>query len=365
MRWIVHVDMDAYYVSCEIRDRPELAEAPVIVGRYPTGPSSRGVVLSASYPARAKGVRSALPVGLAAARCPEATWIAPDFPKYERIAEEIRALLREKSQRVVPLSIDEAAMEVDRSTPAEVAAWAEAVRSEIRERLRLPSSFGASPYAIVAKVATDQAKPAGVRVIPPEETAAFLAPLSVGALPGIGPKTEERLRGIGIATVAALAAAEVATLRPILGQGSAAWRSLARGTPGPGFAELPPEAGPVQRSVDRTLEQDTDDPGALVALLGEMATDLAGELDRSGHRYQAVVVRLRWSDFSQLQKGRKLPAPAQGADTLRREATKLATALLERERQGQQRPVRRVSLAVGELTMRSPAQRPLDAFVPG
>jgi DNA polymerase-4 len=362
VRWIVHVDMDAYYVSCEIRGRPELAEAAVIVGPNPAEGASRGVVLSASYPARAKGVRSALPVALAAARCPEAIWIAPDFPKYERTAQEIRGLLRARADRVVPLSIDEAAMELERPDPGSVAAWAREVQAEIREKLRLPASFGASPYAIVAKVATDRAKPAGVRVVPAEETAEFLSPLPVDALPGIGPKTSERLGAISVHTVGDLAGAELSLLRPILGRGAASWRTLARGKPGPEFADLPPDAGPVQRSVDRTLARDTDDPEELFPILETMAEELAREVEAGGHRYQAVVVRLRWSDFSQLQRGRKLPAPAAGAALLRREAVKLAGALLERERAGGGRRVRRLSLAVGELTPRTAGQRPLDAF---
>ncbi|MGI0151355.1 MAG: Y-family DNA polymerase, partial [Thermoplasmata archaeon] len=213
--WIAYVDMDAFYVSCEIRDRPELADRPVIVGREPTGPATRGVVLSASYPARRSGVHSAMPVLLAARRCPEAIWIAPDFPKYTRISGEIRDYLDRWSGRVVPLSIDEAALEIDRPNPESVAAWARELTSGLAAELRMPASVGASRSAVVAKIACDAAKPGGIRVVAPEETEAFLAPKPVGAIPGIGPKTAERLAGVGVGVIGELARASPESLRAI------------------------------------------------------------------------------------------------------------------------------------------------------
>jgi nucleotidyltransferase/DNA polymerase involved in DNA repair len=363
MQWIVHVDMDAYYVSCEIRDRPELAGAPVIVGHDPEAGPSRGVVLSASYAARAKGVRSALPVSLAATRCPEAVWIAPDFEKYERTAHDIRVLLRRHAARVVPLSIDEAALEVERPDPGSVRSWAAEIQAEVLRSLRLPCSLGASPFATVAKIATDQAKPAGIRVVPPEETAAFLRPLKVTAVPGIGPKTAERLHEIAIDTVGELADAPLPVLTSVLGRSAVGWRLLARGTPEPGLAELGPDQGPVQRSMDRTLARDSRDPAVLYPLLEQMAEGLGRDLRESSLRFQSVVVRLRWSDFGQLQHGRKLPAPTEGEAVLRREALKLAATLLARERDGAQRAVRRISLGVGDLSPAPPGQRALESFL--
>ncbi len=360
MRYIAYVDMDAYYVSCEIRDRPELAEAPVIVGPAPTGPESRGVVLSASYAARKFGVRSALPVGLAAQRCPQAVWIPPDFEKYGRIAGEIRGLLAPTADRMVPMSIDEAALEIAAPGPSDVEAWARATQELIRSKLRLPCSIGASPFAVVAKIASDRAKPGGIRVVPPEATRGFLAPLPVSAIPGIGPKSAQRLEESGIRTIADLGAASPDTLRRVLGQGAPAFRALARGTPGPELGELPEDHGPRQRSLDRTLGSDTRAAGEVRDHLSEMAEELAGLLAEEGFRYQAVTVRLRWSDFTQAQHGRQLPAAHEGPAALTSEALRLAGELLARERAEHDRAVRRISLAVGALVPRRGHQRSLD-----
>jgi DNA polymerase-4 len=363
MRFIAYVDMDAFYVSCEIRDRPDLADRPVIVGRAPTGPESRGVVLSASYAARKFGVRSAQPVVQAARRCPEAVWVPPDFEKYGRAAGEVRALLREEVSAIVPLSIDEAAMAVDLGSTAEVEAWARRQQDRLRDRLGLPSSWGASPYAVVAKIASDAAKPGGVRVVPAEETAAFLAPLPVRAIPGIGPKSSERLSAGGIGTVEALAKAPLGAVRRVLGRFGDSVQALARGRPPPELADLPADREARQRSLDRTFERDTRDGSEIREQLTEMAGELGGLLEKEGLRYQNVVVRLRWEDFTQLQRGRTLPAAQTTAASLAAEAVRLAGELLERERAGRDRAVRRVSLSVAGLSPRRGRQPSLEEFV--
>src|SRR5580692_10524917 len=199
MRWVVYLDIDAYYVSCELRDRPDLVGRPVIVGPDPGLRPTRGVVLSASYEARKFGVRSAMPAREAARRCPEAVWIAADFPKYGRTAEEVRDLLRARFGEVVPLSIDEAAVGVDAADDGAAGAVAVAVQAEIRTTLGLPVSIGVATSRTVAKIASDRAKPGGVVVVRPESVATFLGPLPIRAVPGVGPKTEARLATYGIA----------------------------------------------------------------------------------------------------------------------------------------------------------------------
>jgi DNA polymerase-4 len=362
MSYIVYVDMDAYYVSCEVRDRPELEGQPVIVGRRPTGPDSRGVVLSASYEARRFGVRSALPVVLADRRCPQAIWVAPDFEKYGRVAEMIRTLLKRWSERVVPMSIDEAALQVNLSDRAAVGARAREIQSALRTELRLPSSIGGSPFVAVAKIASDAAKPGGIRVVTPEETESFLEPLPVRALPGIGPKTAERLERAGVTTVGGLARASSETLRRLLGRYGEALAELARGRPGPSLADLPTDRGPRQRSLDRTFEHDAARWEELRGDLEEMAQELSGILSQEGLRYQQVVVRMRWADFTQLQRGQLLPAATEGADPMVAAGLHLARELWEREQAGRRRPVRRLSLAAGRLLPRRGRQERLDAF---
>jgi nucleotidyltransferase/DNA polymerase involved in DNA repair len=363
-RWVAHIDMDAYYVSCELRDRPELVGRPVIVGHAPTGPGSRGVVLSASYEARAFGIRSAMPAVVAARRCPKAVWIPPDFGKYARVSHEILEHLGRFGHGVVPLSIDEAALEVEREDSAAIEAWAREVQRSIRDELRLPCSIGASPYAVVAKIASDVAKPGGVRVVPAGSTAEFLNGLPVGAIPGVGPKSSERLLAAGIRTIGELAGQPVEPLRRILGRFGDSIRELALGRPGPELAALPSRSSPKQRSLDRTFEHDTSTTEDIARHLNEMAKQLADGLAEEGLRYQSVVVRFRWSDFTQLQRGHQLPAALEGPEPLARESARLAEELLERERRGLGRAVRRISLAVGKLQTRRNRQLPLDQFSP-
>jgi nucleotidyltransferase/DNA polymerase involved in DNA repair len=360
--WVAYVDMDAYYVSCEIRDRPELAERPVIVGRFPEAPTSRGVVLSASYAARAYGVHSAQPTVQAARRCPDAVWIPPDFTKYARIAEEIRALLARWADRVVPLSIDEAALTVSMAGAPEVEAWARDVQAAVHDELRLPCSVGASPFAIVAKIACDAAKPGGVRVVDAPATEAFLRELSVQAVPGIGPKSTQRLAAIGVRSIGELGDAPAESVRRVLGRYADLVRELARGRPGPELARPPSEEGPRQRSLDRTFDHDRREREFLLAELGEMAEELAHGLAEEGLRYQSVAVRLRWSDFSQVQRGHQLGASSDGPEALRREGGRLARELLDRERRGADRAVRRLSLTAAKLSVMRGRQLPLDAI---
>ncbi|EQD52996.1 DNA polymerase IV, partial [mine drainage metagenome] len=154
--WILYVDLDAYYVSCERRDRPELADRPVIVGPPPAAGPTRGVVLSASYDVRARGVRSAMPVAQAARLAPDAVWVAPDFAKYERVAEEFRACLGRVSPHVEPLSIDEAAVRIGPGSAERARAAAVEVQSMLRAELGLPSSIGVATARVVAKIASDR-----------------------------------------------------------------------------------------------------------------------------------------------------------------------------------------------------------------
>jgi nucleotidyltransferase/DNA polymerase involved in DNA repair len=344
--WVVYVDLDAYYVSCELRSAPELRGRPVVVGPKPTSPRSRGVVLSASYEARAHGVRSAMPVLRAAELLPDAVWIPPHHNLYARTSGEFRSLLATRAPVVRLRSIDEAAVEFGPAKSPEVETWAKDLQRIIRETLDLPASIGASPYEVVAKIASDRAKPGGVIVVPPETTAEFLAPLPVRTIPGVGPKTGERLARIGVERIGDLRTVPPVRLRSIVGSYAADLRALAEGSPTPAGPE---REGPRQRSVDRTLEEDLRDADALFREIDGMATDLSAALEEERLRFKEVIVRVRWSDFEQTQKSRMLPGPSEGAASLRSEGRRLLASLLERERAGENRAVRRLSLAAQGL----------------
>lgn len=359
MRWTLYVDLDAYYVSCELRERPELVGRPVIVGPPPSAAPTRGVVLSASYEARKFGVRSAQPAGQAARLCPDAVWIAPDHAKYGRISHEVRALLERFSSDVVPWSIDEAAVGVEADGPEAAREVAARLQAAIRSELALPASLGVAATRVVAKIATDRAKPGGIVVVPPGAEAAFLAPLSVRAIPGVGPKTEEALNHAGITTIGELAARKPSELARSVGSLAGELVRLARGR---ATDPVETESGPRSRSTDHTFARDVDAWEELETATRALAEDLAGSLEREGLRYGSVGVALRWADFSRSQRIRALPAAHEGRSSIETSAVRLARELWDAERVGRGRAVRTVSVRTERLSPRTQRQVSLDEF---
>ena len=197
---IAHLDIDAFFAAVEIHRRPELRGRPMVVGGDPQG---RGVVATASYAARAFGIRSAMSCAEARRRCPEVVFVRPDIAHYREWSARVWELVREMSPAVEVLGMDEGYLELPDEDACEAA---DAVRRAVAERVRLSCSLGVATCKVVAKVASDRDKPGGVTVVAPGEEAAFLAPLPLRALPGIGPRTEERLRAAGLATVGDVAA---------------------------------------------------------------------------------------------------------------------------------------------------------------
>jgi nucleotidyltransferase/DNA polymerase involved in DNA repair len=361
MRWCLYVDMDAFYVSCELRNRPDLRGLPVAVGPNPREGRSRGVVLSASYEARKFGLRSAMPVGRAHALCPSAVWIPPDFSKYGAAAKEVRQVLGRFSPDVIPFSIDEAAVLVDLPTAEAAESMGKEIQKALSSELQLPCSIGASVYRTVAKIATDRAKPGGVCVVPKENTAEFLAPLPVSAIPGVGPKTQAILEGLGIATIGDLSRSNPQLLLRRFGTFGEELRALASGTPREtGEIEVGP---PKSRSSDRTLAEDTRDLDVLDGVVRELAREAATSVQSEGFRYETVTLRLRWEDFQQVQHGRSLGAAREGSEPSIRESLRLLRELLQDERSGRNRRVRLVSVRLGGLRPRTGRQRRLDRYL--
>jgi len=361
-RWVVYVDLDAYYVSCEVRERPELSGREVIVGPPPAAGPTRGVVLSASYEARRHGVKSAMPAQAAARLAPEAVWIPPDFPKYERVAEEVRALLRRFSPEVVPLSIDEAAVGLGPVSGTEARAVAEDIQRSLRRELDLPASLGVATSRVVAKIATDRAKPGGILVVEPAEVAVFLEPLPVRAIPGVGPKTEAILEALDVRTIGELARRRPRDLERALGSFARELISLARGAP---IERREVDAGPRARSTDRTFPRDVTSWEEVAATLAEMADELGRSLAGHGYRYAAVSVAYRWEDFSRSQHGGVLPGAAEGPAPLRDSALRFGRELWDRRAATGPRAVRTVSVRAERLLPRSRRQTSLTDFSAG
>ncbi len=302
-----------------------------------------------------------MPVGAAARLAPTAVWLPPDFRKYEHVALEVRRLLARFAPDVEPMSIDEAALRVGPGSAERARGLAEQIQTALRSEMRLPSSLGVATTRIVAKIATDRAKPGGIVVVPAEEVASFLAPLPVRAIPGVGPKTEARLAEAGFSTIGALAEARPADLAKVVGSFARELSALARGVPREGPSSY---SGPRARSTDRTFERDATTWEELVSTLGQLASDLGDALAAEGWRYGAAGVAYRWGDFSRSSRMRSLPAMSDGPEPLREAVLRLGRELWDRSPPGGARTVRTVSVRAERLARRSQRQVSLDEFPP-
>jgi DNA polymerase-4 len=287
-RVVLHADMDAFYASVEQRDRPELRGRPVVVG----GTSRRGVVSAASYEARRFGVRSAMSSAEARRLCPDAVFLPGDMRKYARESKRIFEVFARYTPAVEGLSLDEAFLDLTGSErllgpPAEVGAR---LRAEVRAETGLAVSVGIAPVKLVAKIASDLAKPDGLLEVRADEVRAFLAPLPVGRLWGVGAVAEARLRAAGFATIGGLAAADPARLRAALGDHAVGIARLARGED---LREVEPWREPVSYSEENTFERDVSDPARLAATAREHAEAVARRLRRDGLAARTVVLKLK------------------------------------------------------------------------
>jgi len=301
---ILHVDMDAFYASVEVRDRPELAGQPVIVGAV----ASRGVVLSATYEARVFGVRSAMPVSQARRLCPHAVFVAPRHRVYGAASKEIMAIFREITPEVEPLSLDEAFLDVGGAIrrlgpPAHIAGL---IRATIRGQQGLTCSVGVATSKFVAKLASTLSKPDGLRIVPADQVLDFLHPLPVAALWGVGEQTGQALARLGLRTVGDIARTPVATLRRDLGAAAGAHLSVLAW----GRDERPVLARP-DRSIgaEETFPADIDDPSVIKRELLRLSGQTAHGLRAGGSVARTVVVKLRLANFKTITRSRTLPEP--------------------------------------------------------
>ncbi|HET9081914.1 MAG TPA: DNA polymerase IV [Trebonia sp.] len=317
---ILHVDMDAFYASVELRDRPELRGRPVVVG----GLGARGVVLSATYEARAFGVRSAMPTGRARRLCPQAVFMPPRHQLYGAVSREVMAIFRAVTPEVEPLSLDEAFLDVAGAqrrlgTPRAIA---ELIRQEVREQQSITCSVGVAPVKFVAKIASARCKPDGLLVVPRQGIIGFLHPLPVSALWGVGDKAEEILARLGLRTVGDIAHVPEATLRRELGVAGAHLHALAWGRD-----ERPVTPKREEKSVgaEETFATDVDDPEVIRKELLRLSGRTARALRAAGCVARTVTVKLRLASFKTITRSRTLHEPTDVA----REIYTAACALYE------------------------------------
>ncbi|HEX9760596.1 MAG TPA: DNA polymerase IV [Candidatus Acidoferrales bacterium] len=311
---ILHVDMDAFYVSVELLARPELRGKPVVVGGRR---DQRGVVSAASYEARKFGVHSAMPLRTAAKLCPHAVFLDGNMALYAQWSDRIAGILAQYSPIVEMISIDEAYLDLagsERLLGAPLAA-AHKLHEEIESATSLPCSIGLASTRLVAKVASEQAKPRGLLWVPPGTEAAFLAPLGVRKIPGIGEVTEKALRGLNIETVGQLAATPLERLEHIFGQWGTA---LHRKAHGQDAYEFLIDAEPKSISQNRTFGEDTADEETLHSTLSHLCQKAGKRLREAGLHARTITLTIRYAGFHTITRARTLEAATQvDADIIR------------------------------------------------
>jgi DNA polymerase IV len=302
---ILHVDMDAFYASVEIRDRPDLAGQPVIVG----GTGGRGVVLSASYQARAFGVRSAMPVLRARRLCPHAVFVPPRHREYAVTSKEVMAIFRAVTPEVEPLALDEAFLDVCGAlrrlgSPAAIAAL---IRAQVQQQQGITCSVGVAPCKFVAKIASARCKPDGLLVVPRDGVLDFLHPLPVAALWGVGDRAGEVLARLGLRTVGDIAHTPLATLQRELGAAHGA--HLAALAWGRDERQVTPHVADKSIGAEETFATDIGDPDRIRRELLRLSGRTARGLRAGGYVARTVSVKLRLASFKTMTRSRTLPHP--------------------------------------------------------
>lgn len=362
MRCIFHLDMDAFYASVEQRDHPDYRGKPVVVGADPKNGLGRGVVAACSYEARKFGIHSALPIGQAYRLCPRAVFVPPRMSHYVEISRRIREILRGLTPLVEPLSIDEAFLDLTsefiRGTDGKpVVDWVAALQlaADLKRRIHdqegLTASVGIAPNKFVAKIASDLRKPDGLVLVRPEAVIGFLDPLPISRLWGVGPKTAERLRQLGIERISQVRALDPGELIGQLGSlGHHLWQ-LAHG-----IDDRPVETSREARSIsrERTFAEDTRDAAVLEETLRHLAKRVAADLERHSLVAGTVVLKLRYADFTTFTRQISPRPPVADAGAL----ADLGLRLLRRHWNPALR-VRLVGLGAGGLLPRGTGQLPL------
>ncbi len=322
LRKIIHVDMDAFFASVEQRDNPELKGKPVAVG----GAGGRGVVAAASYEARVFGVRSAMPSVTAQRLCPDLVFVRPRFDAYKEASRQIRRVFEHYTPVIEPLSLDEAYLDVtdDRLGIGSATRIAELIRQEIRAKTKLTASAGVSYNKFLAKLASDQNKPDGLCVIRPGEGVRFVAGLPIRRFHGVGPRAEEKMQRLGIATGADLAGKDIAFLRQHFGSMGDYLFRAARG-----IDLRPVRAHRIRKSVggERTFSEDIGSGAALRETLGNIIDIVWDRIEAAEARGRTVTLKLKFTDFQIMTRATSLPGFVSGKE----EFAKVARALLEAE----------------------------------
>ena len=339
VRKIIHVDMDAFYASVEQRDDPQLRGKPVIVAWR----GKRSVVCAASYEARSFGVRSAMPAVQAERLCPNGTFVAPDFPRYRAVSRSVQEIFKRHTDLIEPLSLDEAYLDVTKNKMVLPTATlvAKTIREQIRQELNLTASAGVAPNKFMAKLASDWRKPDGLFVIQPEEVDAFLLPLPVGRLPGVGRVTGEKLAKLGIETVGNLRGLDLSVLEREFGRFGVRLHELARGIDD---NPVVPDRPTQSISVEDTFEQDVllEETEPMIRRLAEKLWSASRKEPRIA---RTVVLKLKTKEFKILTRSHTPDSPPASCEEL----TDIALSLRHRVALGQHQRYRLIGVGLSNF----------------
>ena len=316
-RKIIHVDMDAFYASVEQRDDPQLRGAPVVVAWR----GKRSVVCAASYEARKFGIRSAMPAVLAERLCPHAVFLPPDFPRYRAVSKSVREIFMRHTDLVEPLSLDEAYLDVTQNKTGLPSATevARTIREQIRKELNLTASAGVAPNKFLAKIASDWQKPNGLFVIKPENSIAFLTPLAVERLPGVGKVTARRLVEIGVKAVGDIRNLDLAVLQERFGRYGMRLYELARGIDN---SPVEPNRPTQSISAEDTFESDVllEETEAMIRRLAEKVWQASRKEARVA---RTIVLKLKTAEFTILTRSHTLATQISSCEELTNIALRL------------------------------------------
>ena len=341
-RTIMHIDLDAFFVSVEQASNPELRGKPVVVGGKP---GSRGVVATASYEARAFGLHSAMPISTAARLCPEAIFIEGNYNHYTEVSKKFMAILADFSPFLEPMGLDEAYMDVTgfESLHGTIRQMALKIKQRVKDELGIVGSIGIATCKVVAKVASDESKPDGLIEVPPGREAAFLSPLAIRKLPGVGKKTEQVLIGLGCRTIGQLANMPLPALKSRFGQFGDMLHRHANGIDNSPVT-LPEETKSISR--ETTFEADTRDMVFLRATLRYQSEKVGADLRKLGKQAKCVSIKVRHADFTTITRQMTLAQPTNKDQTI----FQIGNNLLQNAIVGESQALRLIGIGVSNLS---------------
>lgn len=328
-RFIVHLDMDAFFAAIEQRDNPDLRGQPVVIGADPKSGRGRGVVATCSYEARKFGIHSAMPISTAYQKCPQAVFLKPDMEKYNVVSDQIMEIFYTFTHAVEPVSIDEAFLDISDvyvhfGTPIQTCLL---IKSRIKEATGLTASIGLAPTKLAAKIASEINKPDGMVEVTLENLLDFLRPLNIKKIWGLGEKSRLILNKAGVKTIGELADRNIREMVALFGKTGAYFWQLANGID---EREVEPETEAKSISNEFTFDQDTSAIPEIRAALLSLCEKVSSRLRQAGYQGKTVTLKIRFADFQTFTRAGTIKEPTNSVDTIYRKIKLLADSFLTR-----------------------------------